>query len=63
MTTNYDGIAEEYQASKRQPWRAHVERHTPQVSPEGLRQSGEERWRGFLAPPPIVFLECVKEAL
>ena len=28
MTTDYDGIAEEYQASKLQPWRFHVERHT-----------------------------------
>ncbi len=28
MTTNYDGIAREYQASKLQPWRTHVERHT-----------------------------------
>ena len=28
MTTNYDGIAKEYQASKLQPWRTHVERHT-----------------------------------
>jgi toxoflavin synthase len=34
--------------------------HTAQVSPEGLRQSGEEHWHGFLAQPPIVFLECVK---
>jgi SAM-dependent methyltransferase len=34
--------------------------HTAQVSPEGLRESGEEHWRGFLAQPPIVFLECVK---
>ena len=114
MTTNYDGIAKEYQASKLQPWRTHVERHTllrltgdvrglktldlacgegsstrllrrlgadpvvgvdlsalksaglrdirwhrPRVSPEGLRQLGEEHWRGFLAWPPIVFLECV----
>jgi SAM-dependent methyltransferase len=34
--------------------------HPPQVSPEGLQQSGEEHWRGFLTRPPIVFLECVK---
>jgi SAM-dependent methyltransferase len=34
--------------------------HPPQVSPEGLRQSGEEHWRGFLGRPPIVFLECVR---
>jgi SAM-dependent methyltransferase len=34
--------------------------HRPQVSPEGLQQWGEEHWRGFLAQPPIVFLECVK---
>ena len=37
--------------------------HPPQVSPEGLRQSGEEHWRGFLTRPPIVFLECVKKAV
>ena len=34
--------------------------HAAQVSPEGLRQSGDEHWRSFLAQPPIVFLECVK---
>jgi len=34
--------------------------YLPQVSPEGLRHSGEEHWRGFLTRPPIVFLECVK---
>jgi SAM-dependent methyltransferase len=34
--------------------------HRPQVSPEGLQQSGEAHWRGFLARPPVVFLECVK---
>jgi SAM-dependent methyltransferase len=34
--------------------------HPPQVSPEGLQQSGEEHWRGFLTGSPIVFLECVK---
>ena len=34
--------------------------HPPQVSPEGLQQSGEDHWRGFLAQPPIVFLECFK---
>jgi SAM-dependent methyltransferase len=34
--------------------------HPSQVSPEGLQQSGEEHWRGFLTRPPIVFLECVK---
>lgn len=28
MTTNYDGIAKEYQASKLQPWRTHIERYT-----------------------------------
>jgi SAM-dependent methyltransferase len=28
MTTNYDAIAKEYQASKIQPWRTHVERYT-----------------------------------
>lgn len=110
MTTNYDGIAKEYQASKLQPWRTYgyskrlegpleegapivwrfhppegtievtnfyltlatMERalkaagfrdirwHRPQVSPEGLQQWGAEHWRGFLARPPIVFLECVK---
>jgi hypothetical protein len=36
--------------------------HAAQVSPEGVRQSGEEHRRGFLALPPIVFLECVKSA-
>ena len=30
MTTNYDGIAREYQASKLQPWRTHIERYTLQ---------------------------------
>ena len=34
--------------------------HRPEVSSEGLQQWGEEHWRGFLAQPPIVFLECVK---
>jgi len=34
--------------------------HPPQVSPEGLQQSGEAHWDRFLARPPIVFLECVK---
>ena len=34
--------------------------HRPQVSPEGLQQWGAEHWRGFLARPPIVFLECGK---
>ncbi|MEI7862228.1 MAG: class I SAM-dependent methyltransferase [Planctomycetota bacterium] len=34
--------------------------HPPRVSPEGLQQSGEEHWGGFLARPPIVFLECFK---
>jgi SAM-dependent methyltransferase len=34
--------------------------HRPQVSPEGLQQSGEAHWRGFLTQPPVVFLECVK---
>ena len=28
MSTNYDQIAREYQASKLQPWRTHIERHT-----------------------------------
>jgi hypothetical protein len=28
LTTNDNGIAKEYQASKLQPWRTHVERHT-----------------------------------
>ncbi len=28
MTTNYDPIAEQYQRSKQQPWRTHVEAHT-----------------------------------
>ncbi len=28
MSTNYDQIAKEYQASKLQPWRTHIERHT-----------------------------------
>ena len=28
MTTDYDRIAREYQASKLQPWRTHIERHT-----------------------------------
>lgn len=28
MSTDYDRIAREYQASKLQPWRTHVERHT-----------------------------------
>jgi SAM-dependent methyltransferase len=28
MTTNYDPIAEQYQRSKRTPWRAHIECHT-----------------------------------
>jgi hypothetical protein len=26
--TNYNGIAKEYQASKLQPWRPHIERST-----------------------------------
>ncbi len=28
MSTNYDQIAKEYQASKLQPWRTHIERYT-----------------------------------
>ena len=28
MTTDYDKIAKEYQESKLQPWRTHIERHT-----------------------------------
>lgn len=28
MTTDYDQIAKEYQASKLQPWRTHIERYT-----------------------------------
>lgn len=28
MTTDYDRIAKDYQASKLQPWRTHIERHT-----------------------------------
>ena len=28
MTTNYDPIAEQYQRSKLQPWRAHIETYT-----------------------------------
>lgn len=34
--------------------------HPPQISPEGLQQSGEKHWHGFLTRPPIAFLECVK---
>lgn len=40
MNTDYDRIAREYQASKLQPWRTHIERHTllDLVGPvEGLR--------------------------
>ena len=52
MTTNYDGIAKEYQASKLQPWRTHIERYTL------LRLTGDVRgWRngrrwsgGFICP-------------
>jgi hypothetical protein len=28
MTTNHDEIAKEYQASKLQPWRTHIQRQT-----------------------------------
>ena|SRR5271165_1796483 len=28
MTTNYDPIAEQYQRSKQQPWRAHIEAYS-----------------------------------
>ena len=34
--------------------------HTPQVSPEGLRQFGESHWHEFQANPPITFFECTK---
>lgn len=34
--------------------------HRPEVSPEGVRQSGAEHWAPFLERPPIVFLECVR---
>lgn len=34
--------------------------HRPEVSPEGVRQSGAEHWAPFLERPPVVFLECVR---
>ena len=34
--------------------------HTPEVSPEGIRESGAEHWAAFLECPPVAFIECVK---
>jgi ubiquinone/menaquinone biosynthesis C-methylase UbiE len=34
--------------------------HAPEVSPEGLREFGQEYWADFLAHPPVAFIECVK---
>jgi SAM-dependent methyltransferase len=34
--------------------------HAPEVSPEGLRAFGPGYWAGFLACPPVAFIECVK---
>lgn len=34
--------------------------HTPEVSPEGLREFGPEYWADFLAHPAVAFIECVK---
>ena len=34
--------------------------HAAEVSPEGLREFGQEYWAYFLAHPPVAFIECVK---
>jgi ubiquinone/menaquinone biosynthesis C-methylase UbiE len=34
--------------------------HAPEVSPEGVRELGQEYWADFLAHPPVAFIECVK---
>ena len=34
--------------------------HAPEVSPEGVRDFGPGHWAGFLACPPVAFIECVK---
>ena len=34
--------------------------HAAEVSPEGLREFGQEYWADFLAHPPVAFIVCVK---
>jgi hypothetical protein len=34
--------------------------HEPLLSPEGVRQEGQEFWQDFLKYAPIIGIECVK---
>lgn len=36
--------------------------HLPQLDPAVEVREGRERWQGFLVQPPVIFLECVREA-
>jgi ubiquinone/menaquinone biosynthesis C-methylase UbiE len=58
--TNYYLSVETMEVAFRAAGLCEVRWHTPEVSPEGLREFGREYWADFLAHPPVAFIECVK---
>jgi toxoflavin synthase len=58
--TNYCLSVQTMEAAFQAAGLRNVRWHAPRVSPEGGREFGPDFWAGFLACPPVVFIECVK---
>jgi toxoflavin synthase len=58
--TNYYLGAETMEEAFRSAALREVRWHTAEVSPEGLREFGQEYWEKFVAHPPAVFIDCVR---
>jgi SAM-dependent methyltransferase len=59
--TNYCLGVATMEAAFREAGLREVHWHAPEVSPEGVREFGQEHWAPFLDSPPVAFIECVKE--
>ena len=58
--TNYYLGVEAMEEAFRAAGLREVRWHSPEVSPEGLREFGPGHWAAFLACPPVAFIECLK---
>ena len=57
---NYYLSVETHEAAFRQAGFREVHWHTPQLSPDGLKDNTLEFWAPFMENPPVAFIECVK---